>query len=240
MRYSRPQISMSSCNPLSKSEKAKITRLRRKLLGWYDENGRDFPWRREEAGTFEKICVEVLLQRTKAETVAAAYPKFFKKYNSWSQIANASIAELEETLKPLGLWKRRAQSIKMLATYAHEHRGVFPATKEELLKVTAVGQYVCNAILLFQHGKARPLIDVNMARVIERYLRPRKLADIRYDPWLQAATLWLVSDKKAINVNWAVLDFANSICRSKKPRCCICILNKSCSYRKRTILEEPI
>lgn len=220
---------MSLHDPLTPIEKAKITRLRKKLIGWYAKNGRDFPWRRNVASTFERICVEVLLQRTKAETVAAAYPDFFSRYDSWKSLSDAPITDLEDRLKPLGLWKRRARSIKKLANYAYDHGGIFPATEKELLEVPAVGQYVCNAVLLFQHGKSRPLIDVNMARVIERYIRPRRLADIRYDPWLQAACHWYVRETP-IEANWAMLDFASIVCKSRSPQCEQCLLKQRCMF----------
>lgn len=64
-------------DPLTRGEKVKITRLRKDLLTWFDANGRDLPWRRSSASDFEQICVEVLLQRTRAETVAKFYPVFF-------------------------------------------------------------------------------------------------------------------------------------------------------------------
>ena len=224
---------MSSRDPLTRGEKQRITRLRAKVLDWYSKNGRDFPWRHPNASTYERICVEVLLQRTRAETVAGIYRQFFDKFPSWVDIAKASTAELESQFKPIGLWKRRAQSIKKLALYVAPRQGIFPSTPEELVEVPAVGQYVANAILMFQHGQARPLLDTNMARVIERYIRPRKLADIRYDPWLQSAAYWLTSGDRPIVTNWAVLDFASTICAPRSPRCQQCVLASACSFRKK-------
>lgn len=88
-------------------------------------------------------------------------------------MAESSIAELEEAFKPIGLWRRRAISMKSLAEYAAARAGSFPDDPAELAKVPGVSQYVSNAILLFQHDQPRPLVDVNMARVIERFVRPR-------------------------------------------------------------------
>ncbi len=147
MRYVEPDFGV-----LSISEKRKITHLREDLLGWFSRYGRNLPWRSARASEFEQICVEVLLQRTRAETVAAMYPAFFAQYKTWSDLADASIRELEENLKPIGLWRRRAISIKGLATYAAGHDGRFPTVPRELGEVPGVGQYVMNAILLFQHG----------------------------------------------------------------------------------------
>ena len=220
---------MPSNDLLTRGEKQRITRFRGHLLDWYEQYGRDFPWRRPEASVFEKICVEVLLQRTRAETVSAIYKSFFTTFKDWSDIAKSPVVEIEIYLKPLGLWKRRARSIKGLATYAAKREGVFPVTDVELARIPAVGQYMANAILLFQHNQPRPLLDVNMARVLERYLRPRRLADIRYDPWLQAAAHWLVRCDQPKQVNWAILDLGSTICAAQTPRCEICKFRAWCN-----------
>ena len=223
-----PSPERGQADPLTRADKLRITRLRRDLLNWYELHGRALPWRSERASTYEKICVEVLLQRTRAETVARVYPAFFSRFQSWAAIAVTDVVELEEHFRPIGLWQRRARSIKGLAEYAAARGGVFPATPRELAVVPGVGQYVANAILLFQHGQPRPLLDVNMARVIERYVRPRRLADIRHDPWLQAAAHWLVRGDHPVLVNWATLDLANALCLPGTPRCGSCQLEARC------------
>lgn len=219
-------------DPLTRGQKARITRLRRCLLYWYAEYGRALPWRHDRANTFERICVEVLLQRTRAETVAKVYPTFFGRFRSWADIAAAPVEDLEEHFKPIGLWQRRARSMKALSTFAAERGGQFPDTVDGLAHVPAVGQYVANAILVFQHGENRPLLDVNMARVIERYVRPRRLADIRFDPWLQEAAHWLVRGDKPVDINWAVLDFASAICTARNPHCSECPVAQRCPSRQ--------
>lgn len=217
---------------LTRSDKLRITRTRAYLLSWFAENGRDLPWRAPGATTFEKICVEVLLQRTCAETVAGIYGSFFARFSGWTAIAQADREELEEHLKPIGLWKRRAVSIQGLARYAEAHCGIFPVDASEHADIPGVGQYVSNAILLFQHGKAHPLLDVNMARVLERVVRPRVLADIRCDPWLQEAAAWLVKGDRPEAVNWAVLDYAAALCKARSPCCDSCRIRRSCSWSR--------
>lgn len=214
---------------LTRGEKQKITRLRGHLLTWYAMHGRSLPWRRSKTSVYEKICVEVLLQRTRAETVSRVYAPFFERFGTWQAIVDAPEEELQAQLKPIGLWQRRARSIKALAGYAAAREGIFPASSAALSEVPAVGQYVANAILLFQHGQPRPLLDVNMARVLERYLRPRRLADIRHDPWLQAAAHWLVRGDNPERVNWAVLDLGSAICRPRNPHCTMCPLEQWCN-----------
>ncbi|WP_170369230.1 hypothetical protein [Ruegeria arenilitoris] len=229
---------MSSRDELTRSNKLRLTKLRNHLLAWYEAEGRTLPWRSPATSTFERICVEVLLQRTRAETVAAIYAVFFARFPSWSSLADAGIPELEEAFKPIGLWRRRAKSMKSLAEYAAARAGCFPDDPAELAKVPGVGQYVANAILLFQHGQPRPLVDVNMARVIERFVRPRVLADIRHDPWLQAAAHWLVRERP-IKTNWATLDFAAKVCTARTPRCHCCPVSSRCDWLRRRALLQP-
>ncbi|WP_112323998.1 hypothetical protein [Oceanibium sediminis] len=217
---------------LSKSEKVRLSRARGRLLSWFEVHGRILPWRGEAASTYHKICVEVLLQRTRAETVAGIYHPFFERFPSWAAIAATPRSDLERYLKPVGLWQRRAISLQGLAAYAAARNGIFPSAASEHAKIPGVGQYVSNAILLFQHGQRKPLLDVNMARFLERYERPRVLADIRYDPWLQDAAAWLARSSSPKELNWAVLDHAALVCKPRKPYCEKCPLRSSCNWAR--------
>jgi A/G-specific adenine glycosylase len=221
---------MRAIDVLTRGEKTKLTRLARDLVAWAAANGRDFPWRSENAGTYERIVVEVLLQRTTAAAVAGFYERFFATFPTWDALAAATPGELEVFLKPLGLWRRRAQALLGLARYGAAAAGKFPRNPDDHAEIPAVGQYVSNAVMLFQHERSTPLLDVNMARVIERFVRPRRLADIRYDPWLQSAAKWFVKTEDAAAANWAILDFAALVCKARRPLCETCPVRARCSY----------
>ncbi|CUX66535.1 hypothetical protein [Agrobacterium genomosp. 13] len=231
---------LSERDSLRTAEKRKLTLLRADLLCWAADHGRHFPWRNRDAKTYQQIVVEVLLQRTTAAAVARFYNDFFERFASWEDLAVASTEDLEHFLKPLGLWRRRAVSLLGLAKYAAARGGNFPGDSALHRSIPAVGQYVSNAIVMFQHGEATPLLDVNMARVIERFVRPRRLADIRHDPWLQQAAHWIVRGASPEQVNWAVLDFAALICKARKPACPNCPVRERCNYLKARRKEKPI
>ena len=82
-----------------------------------------------------------------------------------------------------------------------KRNGRFPSTRVEVEALPGVGQYITNATLLLCHGEAQPLLDVNMARVLERVFGPRKLVDIRYDPYLQNLAFEIVQCKGAKELN---------------------------------------
>ena len=209
-----------------------IAWFRRKLLSWFRSYGRTFLWRDESAGDYVKILSEVLLQRTRAEVVAAFLPAFIERYPSWDKLAVATEEDLRQCLQPLGLWRRRAASLEKLAGEMAKRGGRFPSTREEIEQLPNVGQYIANAILLFCHGEPQPLLDVNMARVLERFFGPRKLADIRYDPYLQLLAKTVVTSKAPAVINWAILDHATLICKISNPQCYLCPVVDRCQFAK--------
>lgn len=208
----------------------KIRCFQRLVSLWFKGHGRCFPWRKKSLSIYQKIIVESLLQRTRAETVAAFYPHFIEVYPSWTVLAKATAEELQSFLKPIGLWRRRAVSLMAFAQAMAKRNGRFPVGRAEIEKLPSVGQYMANAILLFCHGESQPLLDAGMARVLERVFGARVLSDIRTDPYLQSLAKAIVTCDEPIKMNWAILDIASVICKTKDPRCWVCPLNMICCY----------
>jgi A/G-specific adenine glycosylase len=216
-----------------KPNPGKVRLFRKNLLGWYNSHGRKLPWRKPATTKYQYIIAEILLQRTRAETVAAFFPDFIRVFPSWKSLSMANIEQLRSYLQPIGLWRRRASTIYSLAKEMIRRNGRFPKDREGIEALPGIGQYIANAILLFCHGKPQPLLDVNMARVLERVFGPREKVDIRYDPYLQDLALNVVLCKTSKEMNWAILDLAAAICLIKNPRCEICPLSQICKRRNK-------
>jgi A/G-specific adenine glycosylase len=216
-------------NSLNLPSEKNLEIFRRDLLYWFEKNGRKFPWRKSSS-KYRCIIAEILLQRTRAETVSKFLPDFFQQYPSWKKLSQATIEELQGSLKPIGLWRRRASSMKELSLEMVRRNGRFPRLRTDIESLPGVGQYITNAVLLFCHGEPQPLLDTNMARVLERVFGPRKMADIRYDPYLQQLALKVVDCDSPKKVNWAILDLAALICFPKKPSCNQCPVSLACNY----------
>lgn len=209
---------------------SKIAELQRLVVEWYSFKGRQFPWRKKRISNYQKILVEVLLQRTRAETVAAFFPSFIRSFPNWKILASATENDLQQFLKPIGLWRRRALSLVALAQEMTKRQGRFPREREEIERLPSVGQYIANAILLLCFREPQPLLDAGMARVLERVFGARKMADIRYDPYLQKLARVIVSVPNPQIINWAILDLAVLICRPRNPKCPACPLFKICRF----------
>ena len=200
------------------------------IEGWFEENGRSFPWRKKSVGRYGKIVSEVLLQRTRAETVGDFFPQFTKRFPSWKALSQSSKAEIGKALVPIGIWRRRAEVLLNLAREVRSRGGRFPGTREELETMTGVGQYVASSILLFVYGQPEPLLDATMARVLERYFGPRTLVDIRYDPYLQGLARKVLTCGEPANLNWAILDLGAALCKINEPQCDKCPLARGCKH----------
>ena len=120
-----------------------------------------------------------------------------------------------------------------------ERNGRFPRRRDEIEQLPGVGQYIANSILLFSQRKAEPLLDVNMARVLERLIGPRHLVDIRYDPHLQSVSRAIVRGNRAIELNWAILDLAALVCTRHTPQCDSCPVRSHCMFAKASKKSGP-
>jgi A/G-specific adenine glycosylase len=208
----------------------RVHAFQEQILKWFRREGRTFPWRHRSASFYARLVSEILLQRTRAETVAAFFPRFVERFPSWKHLAAATDSELRTFLQPIGLWRRRAASLRALGREMGSRGGRFPPTRTDAEALPGVGQYIANAVMLFRHRAREPLLDVNMARVLERCFGARKLADIRYDPWLQALARSVVGHDQAIEINWAILDLGSKVCTIRQPKCGECPIRSCCRY----------
>jgi A/G-specific adenine glycosylase len=220
---------MSRQPELSTPDRAAVRAISDGLVTWFDEHGREFPWRDDGYDAYRLLVTEILLQRTRAETVSSFVDGFFQAYPGWESLAVANEVEIAGALSGIGLQARRAASLSALGKAIVALDGVLPSERDRIETLPGVGQYIANAVELLMHGHPRPLLDTNMARVIERYIRPRDLADIRHDPWLQAAAQYLVEQGDPKIINWAVLDLGALVCKPRTPSCGDCPLNDRCS-----------
>lgn len=195
------------------------------LERWAATRGREFPWR-SWTDEYRTIVVEILLQRTSADVVARFAVSFFGAYPDWTTVAAASTTELERTLTPLGLARRRSATLKSLAFLlaSGERDGAYE-------QLSGLGQYIARAVRVARFGTTEAMIDVNFVRLVRRLFGGRWKSDYRFDARLQALGLAIIEgadDPKS--ANWAVLDFGALVCRARSPRCSDCPLSARCDW----------
>ncbi|MHA1440122.1 MAG: hypothetical protein ACTSPD_21455 [Promethearchaeota archaeon] len=197
------------------------------ILNWYREKGRLFPWRDKGRKPYEILIAEMLLQRTTAQNVKKYYLSFLHKFPNLKDIDNASLDELEIILKNLGLLKR-GKFLKEIAKKLSSNEYIIPNSKEELMKLKGIGDYISSAIVTFGYDINTPIIDSNIKRISQRLWNIKNIDNIKN-------TLLKITKKQFKKVYFGLLDICWYFCRAPLPKCENCPLNKKCSYFKMKI-----
>jgi A/G-specific adenine glycosylase len=198
----------------------------RKVLRWGRTHRRAFPWRKE-GEPFRLLIAEVLLQRSRASTVACVYEKLFEQWPTPEALANAPVAAIEDVIRPLGLLGRAPRLRSLARAICDEGR--VPTSLEAIAALPGVGRYAASATIAVTQGRRVPTVDGTSARVYRRYFALAADKDSRVDDELWALVAGVLPSRKVSEWNWAVLDLAASTCLPKVPKCGECPLSATCS-----------
>jgi A/G-specific adenine glycosylase len=203
--------------------------FRRKLLDWYDRNGRSLPWR-ETSDPYHILVSEIMLQQTQVDRVLPKYHEWLEKYPSFEALADASEADVTATWYPLGynIRPRRLQAIAREAVASYG--GKLPADEATLLSFKGIGAYTAGAIRSFAFRERAAILDTNVARVLFRVFIGRgepKSHGTKKQLWVISALL--VPQKRAFDFNQALMDFGAVLCTARKPKCLMCPMASQCA-----------
>ena len=203
--------------------------FRRKLLGWYDMNGRTLPWR-TTSDPYHILVSEIMLQQTQVDRVLPKYHEWLEKFPSFEALAAAPENDVTGAWRPLGynIRPRRLQAIAKEAVASYG--GKLPSDEATLLSFKGIGAYTAGAIRSFAFRERAAILDTNVARVLFRVFigrgQPRTHAT-RKRLWMISAAL--VPVKRAFDFNQALMDFGAVLCTARKPKCLMCPLASVCA-----------
>jgi A/G-specific adenine glycosylase len=221
-----PALARSASATVSKPG-ATRENLRKSLLNWYDEGGRELPWR-VRGGRAEPYRVwlsEVMLQQT---TVAAVGPYFTKFVARWPTVAALAAAAREDVLEAwagLGYYSRARNlhaAAQMLA------RDGFPREEAGWRKLPGVGAYTAAAIAAIAFDEATNVVDGNVERVIAR-LRAVEAPLPDAKAKLRELAAELVAGDRPGDWAQALMDLGATICTPKAPKCLLCPWREVCA-----------
>jgi len=203
--------------------------LRSKILTWFNRNKRNYPWRKT-SDPFRVLIAEIMLRRTKADQVKPVYEHLFREYPDVVALASAKNKKIEKILYPLGL-KWRTPAFGLVAREVREkYNCKVPEKREELTKLTGVGDYVAGAVLSVGYGKKEWIVDSNIVRLFRRYFGIKTSKEGRRDKHVIEMAKMYVSCKNPRKANLAILDFTALVCTPINPKCKSCPLRKKCIY----------
>jgi A/G-specific adenine glycosylase len=203
--------------------------FRRRLLSWYDRNGRELPWR-VATDPYHILVSEIMLQQTQVDRVLPKYHEWLSRFPSLEALASRPVDEAVQAWYPLGynIRPRRLHSIacESVARYG----GTLPSDEATLLSFKGIGQYTAGAIRSFAFGQRSAILDTNVARVLFRVFvgggDPKSHA-MRKHLWTVSRAL--LPHKRVFDFNQALMDLGAMVCTARKPRCQACPMRRGCT-----------
>jgi len=143
--------------------------VRAALVEWYEDDHRDYPWRRTD-DAYEILVSEVMSQQTQLDRVVEAWDAFLDRWPTVDALADADRSEV------VAFWSDQRLGYNNRARYLHEAAGQvvddfdgeFPQTPAELSELMGVGPYTANAVASFAFNNGDAVVDTNVKRVLHR------------------------------------------------------------------------
>ena len=181
------------------------------------------------------MLAEVLLQRTRANSVVNVYQQFVFAFTTPSELGRAQIQKIEKLLYPLGL-RWRAPLIKKLGQALGDRGGDPPRSLPELITLPGVGPYAAAAYLAFHTNARAVIIDANVVRFLCRLIGYEYDGETRRKQWLLDFADRMTPQQSVKKYNYSVLDFTMQICTTR-PKCEQCPVGPTLCIHGHKVLE---
>jgi len=177
--------------------------MERALLAWFDEHGRDLPWRKTH-DQYAVLVSEVMLQQTQVARVVPRFIAWLERWPTAEALASAPVADVIREWQGLG-YNRRAVNLHRAAQVIASM-----GWPEDLTELPGVGRYTADAVARFALERPVLPVDTNVRRVLERTGGEFGPASAH-----------------------ALMDLGATICLARVPRCKDCPLASACPSRGR-------
>jgi A/G-specific adenine glycosylase len=209
----------------------------RLLRTWFRKSSRDLPWRKTR-DAYSVLVSELMLQQTQVSRVVTRYGEFLEEFPTLHDVARATPAKVMEAWSGLGYYAR-ARNLHRLATQVtdrgRDHGATLPADPQCLRKLPGIGAYTAGAVASFAYEKRAPLVDTNVARVIERVFSP----GTKVKSSAGARRIWAIAERllprtgpAAWTHNQAIMELGALVCTARVKRCDACPVSRICRSRQ--------
>ena len=200
--------------------------MKEKLLIWFDEHGRELPWRGTENPYLIWIS-EVIFQQTTIKQGTDYYLRFVERFPTVEALADASEDEVLRLWQGLGYYSR-ARNLHAAARQIVE-KGEFPSNYREIRALKGVGDYTAAAICSIAYNQPYAVVDGNVYRVLSRCFASEMPIDTPEGKRFFADLAQKQLDKRRPGLyNQAIMDFGALHCTPKSPHCEDCPLSDEC------------
>ena len=187
------------------------------------ESGGD-PWKLLVMGRLSAQCTDA--------RVNIVCRELFARFPTPAALANGELSEIEELVRPCGLFRVKAQSIRDASCLlVEDYGGTLPNTMEELLKFPGVGRKVANLLLGDLYGTGGTVADTHCIRICGRFgMYPESLKDpVRVEKIMD----FLLPQELRCDFCHRIVQFGRDVCTARNPACSVCPLSDLCLHGKK-------
>ena len=219
----------------------KIRKMIEVLPEWYQNAGRQLPWR-EKPSPYHVWISEIMLQQTRIETVIPYYRRFLSEIPDITHLAEADPEHLHKLWEGLGYYSR----VRNLQTAAKQimtqFGGHFPETYEDIRSLCGIGDYTAGAIASICFDLPQPAVDGNVLRVLARITedsRPINSEKLKKEIRTELASLY-PSEKCGV-LTQAIMELGETVCLPNGlPNCADCPCRYFCGTGQNDPMHYPI
>jgi len=174
----------------------------------------------------ELLVATILSAQCSDKQVNIVTTDLFQKYRIAADYARAPVAELENDIRRIGLYRNKAKNIKAAGqTLVEDYGGAVPRTMEELTGLAGVGRKTANVVLGNAFGiNVGVVVDTHVARLSHRLGLSAQTTPEKIETDLQAL---------APPENWMLLSHwliwhGRRRCFARSPDCPNCEIKADC------------
>ena len=210
------------------------------LLSWYDEYGRELPFRATKNPYFIWIS-EVILQQTQVVQGWNYYLRFIERFPAVKDLAAASEDEVLKLWQGLGYYTRARNLHAAAQTIMTKFNGQFPENYADIRSLKGVGDYTAAAVASIAFNLPHPAIDGNVLRVMARIFGVRIPVNTTEGlKEIKTKVSQVFDAQRPGEFNQAIMDFGAVQCVPKNPKCEDCIFQNRCwAYQNDSVKELP-
>ena len=155
--------------------------------------------------------------------------ELFDKYRTVEDFAGADVRDIEEIIKPCGLYKTKALSVvQMCRQLIDNFGGEIPKTIEELTTLSGIGRKTANLIMGDVHGLPAIVTDTHCIRICGRLGLTKNTEPKKVEDDLRK----IIPPEKSSDFCHRLVIFGRDICNARGEKCEICPLKGLCKSCK--------
>lgn len=182
---------------------------------------------------YEFLIAVVLSAQSTDKRVNSVTPVMFKKYDTLEKLKNAELKDLENIIRPVGSFRKKAFYVREIARIvADECNGEVPRDRDILMTFPGVGRKTINVFLSEFYNEPAFAVDTHVERVSKRLGLAYKNDDvIKVEQKLMRKVPKELWGKRHLQM---VL-FGRYHCKAMKPCCRDCRLVDICREKKKNL-----